>query len=196
VPGGRLLGRHVERRAHHRVRARDGEAAALVVAAEDLRDAEVHELDHLRALLGSVEVDVLRLQVPVDDPRRVRLVERPRDLLQDLERVSGRERAPPLEARPEVLAVEELHDHEGRTVELRGDVGVGDAHDVVARDLGGGARLTAEALHVRGVEVGGPEEDLERPGPSRVDVLAHVHRPHSAAPDEAEDAVPTADQGS
>ena len=59
---------------------------------EDLRDPEVDELDHevqpLDRLVGPRQEDVVRLEIAVDDPRGVRLGERPRCLADD--------RAPPL----------------------------------------------------------------------------------------------------
>ena len=55
---------------------------------EDLRDAEVDQLDHVRQpldrLVGPREEDVVRLEIAVDDARGVRLGERARRLADDL----------------------------------------------------------------------------------------------------------------
>jgi len=96
-----LLRAHVERRA-------DGVRAGQlrVVPGEQLGEAEVGDLD---AAAG--EQDVGGLEVAVDDSRRVRRVDRRRDLGEQLERRRRRERALATQPVGEVAAVGELHDH-------------------------------------------------------------------------------------
>ena len=66
--GHHLLGRHVRRRADHRLRA--GELAEL---GRRLRDAEVENLEQVRAVGAARDEEVRRLDVAMDDAHRVRL---------------------------------------------------------------------------------------------------------------------------
>ena len=144
-----LLGRHVERRADHD--ARLGQALARLVA----REAEVGE--HGRAVLAADE-DVRGLDVAVEDPRRVDVVEAARDLLGDLEGAPPRDLAPGDEL-VEALALDELEDAEERVALEAGGV---DAHDV-ALGLEARERLGL-ALEAGAVELVAllEERDLDR----------------------------------
>jgi hypothetical protein len=64
-----LLGRHVLRRPHHHP---DSRVAALPVPRGYFRHPEVQHLDEIRLARELEQHDVLGLEVPVDDPLRVR----------------------------------------------------------------------------------------------------------------------------
>ena len=145
------------------------------------------------AVVPHGQVQVRGLEVAVDDAELVRLVERPRDLAEVEHDLARRERAAPLELRPEVVPVELLHDQEGHVAELGADVGVEDAHDVVGADPHRRPRLRAEALDRLRVAGERGVEDLEREHLARVHVLDPVHRAHPAAAEEALDLVAARD---
>jgi hypothetical protein len=101
----RLLRAHVARRAEH------GPGARVPGAGQrDLRlgHAEVEHLDDLVVVVTD-DVDVLRLEVAVHQPRAMRLGQRARHLRDDARRLLRREAADPPQALPEVLTLEELH---------------------------------------------------------------------------------------
>ena len=81
----RLLGRHVRGRADHRA-GRGLEADVLVVAVEQLRDAEVEQLDELGAVGRRHDDHVVGLEIAVDDADRVRGAEAVADLHEHGER--------------------------------------------------------------------------------------------------------------
>jgi hypothetical protein len=80
---------------------------------DDLSDAEV---GHDGA--PPVQQDVVRLQVPVHDPRGVRERQRVRDLLPDLRDPLPRQRPVPLDLRTQRRAVDELHHDPRRALVL------------------------------------------------------------------------------
>ena len=102
-----LLRRHVRRRAERRVGLRE-----LRVCPEP-RETEVQDL----RLAPRREHDVPRLDVPVNDPLLVRLVQPLADLDRDRERLIDRER-PPLDPILETLPLNELHRDERLTLVL------------------------------------------------------------------------------
>ncbi len=103
-----LLRRHVDRRAR---RGRRLEAGAGV---EDLGDAEIEDLEAGRLVLAPLQEEVAGLQVAMDDPEAVHLVEPERRLPEPAERLGGR--TAPLAREPlgQRLALQELHHEEGR----------------------------------------------------------------------------------
>ena len=134
-----LLGRHVRGRADHRA-GRGLEADVLVVAVEQLGDAEVEQLDELGAVGGRDDDHVVGLEVAVDDADGVRGLEAVADLHEHGERA----RQVDAGARPlaEALAAQELHDDERRAVVELDEVG--DVDDVAVADAVDGARLLEE----------------------------------------------------
>ena len=120
------------------------------------RDAEVGE-DHPAVV---ADHDVARLHVAVDDPPRVRGLERAQQRQPDLRRLLRRQRAVVAHDVRERAGLDELHDEERRAVVLD-DVVDGDGARVV--EPGGGPRLAPGALDEHGaVVVGQPvrEGDL------------------------------------
>ncbi len=192
VLAGRLLGRHVLRRAEQRGLLRlDGLRAADLGDAEveDLRDIDDAVLDLLRH-----EEDVLRLEVAVDDAFAVRGGERAADLAEDRHHAVERERAG-LEVLRERRALEVLEHEVGRAVGHH--VVVGDADDVRMAEPGGDLGLALEAAQdLFAGEVGVQELDRDllagQPAMRRQEDRAHAatadqgfdrvglgdHRPH------------------
>ena len=73
----RLLGRHVERRAEHGAAPGERERRRLGARALDLRDPEVDDLREQRIGVVLHEEDVVRLEIAMDDPGRVRAARGP-----------------------------------------------------------------------------------------------------------------------
>ena len=180
----RLLGRHVGHRAHRR--ARGGELVGLhrgraprsaprrpTARALDLGEAEVQDL----RLAPRVHEDVGGLEVPVDDPLRVRRLERVRDLDPHLQQRPELERPSP-DPLAQRLALEQLHRDEVLALVL---VDLVDGADAGVVEGGGGAGLALEALergrvprHLRG-------QELERDVAAELRVLGLVDDAHAAA---------------
>src|SRR5690606_41125842 len=93
------------RRALHDPRAR--ELALELVALAELGDAEVDELEQ-RAPTRRSDEDVVRLQIPVDHPERVRHLEARQDLQHEVHGLVLRELAPMIEQALQRLPGEEL----------------------------------------------------------------------------------------
>jgi hypothetical protein len=195
LPALELLGRHVlegaEDGAHRGERRRQllGRELAELGAARlrpargvEFRQAEIEQLD---AALG--EEDVAGLEVAVDDPGRVRALERVGDLDPEPEDLLDRER-PPLDALGERLALEELHDQE---VDLALPPDVVEGADVRVLERRDRLRLALEALAhlLGGREVLG--QDLERDRPVEPGVLGAVDLAHPAGAERGDDFVGT-----
>jgi hypothetical protein len=118
-------------------------SARPTISSEDLRDAEVDDLDVRSAVVAPRAEEVRRLEIAMHDAVGVRVVERLAYLQHTIDRVLYRQRAGLLERACEVLALEVLHHHEGRAVVERADIEY--ENDVLARDLPDGARLAFEA---------------------------------------------------
>ena len=133
-----LLGRHVQGRAHLRRLVRQ-----LALVAGELRDAEVEDLHHRRAVGPARQEHVGRLQIAVHDPGDVGLGQRLERLQHVVDDLLDGQRPVLLERPLEVLPLEVLHHHVGRAARVRGHV----EHPghVLALDLRGGAGLAGEA---------------------------------------------------
>jgi hypothetical protein len=79
-----LLGAHVLRGAEHHAGA--GHLLERTVAADDLGDAEVDQLEHLAALVVAGDEDVLRLEVAVDHALAVGVLEAAEHLQDEADR--------------------------------------------------------------------------------------------------------------
>ena len=187
---GRLLGRHVLRRAEQRALLRlHGLRAA------DLGDAEIEDLrdlDRVAVVLGGDQEDVLRLEIAVHDAGPVGRRERRADLANDRERVLELQRsgAQPLRER---LALEVLEQHARGAIRERQEVI--DAHDVRMIELRRDLRLALEAsedLVVDEIRMQHLDRDLLA-GESVV--AREEHRPHAAATDQGFDRVGVRDDG-
>ncbi|MCO5167000.1 MAG: hypothetical protein M9894_11605 [Planctomycetes bacterium] len=174
-----LLGRHVPGRPDDR--ARRGHARLLVVAGHA-------EVGQDRRVVGRAQEHVGRLQVAVDDPRRVDVRQGPRHVAADAQGASDVERAA-RRRRLEVAAGHEVQDHVGQVARRVERV---HAHDARVRlEARQAARLAREALGA----VGGPRaaapqgQDLDRPLDAELLVARDEHGPHAAAAEEALEAV-------
>ena len=131
-----LLRRHVVRRAHHVLPAR--QRLVLGAGAQHLGDAKVGDLHP--ALL--VQQDVLRLDVAVDDALLVGELQRLADLRHDDQRLLGAS-LPALQQLPQGHAVHELHQQVGIAARLAEVI---DGDDVRMVEPGQRPRLAGEAL--------------------------------------------------
>ena len=158
--------------------ARVASSGPPAVTAELLGQPEVQDLE--AAVAG--EEQVLGLQVPVDDARRVGGRERVGDRGAPLRDALAGDRAPP-EPRAQRLALEQLGDHEGDAVCLA---------DVVEREHGGmverrhRARLALEATAAVGVAGHVGRQDLERDVAPEARVTRPVDLAHAAGAEGAQ----------
>ncbi len=180
-----LLGGHVGGGAHELALGREARPGARFV--EPLRDAEVEDPRRADPVLraGRVDDHVLRLQVAVDDPARVRVVDGVRHLREEREEPAhGLRRV--VEERAERRPLREVHGDVGAALVLAEVV---DADDRGVVELGGGLGLAEEAP-ARHVVLEVPrEEDLERERPVELGVARAVDDAHAAARDLLEEHV-------
>ena len=179
-----LLGRHVVRRAERH--AGLGHPAAAAGAGDGQRDAEV---GHQR--LAVVQQDVLRLDVAVDHPVPVGVVERGGHLGGQAHRVAHRQLLLAAEPVAQALAVHERHDVVRGAVHLPA---VDQAEDVGVLQRRDGLDLTQEAL---GADDGGQlgAEDLDGDLAVVLEVLGEVDRGHAALAQLALEAVAVGEGG-
>jgi hypothetical protein len=187
----RLLRGHVERCPEDGAAAGKRKWRGPVARALDLRHAEVDDLREERIEIALHEEHVVRLEVPMDDPRGVRLRQALEDLGDDVHRVGERDAPRTAEALPEVLAAKELH-HEVRAAVLR--AGVEHRDDVRTLDGAHRPRLAREAADhlLVGGELG--IDELDRDALAEAEVLRLVHRAHAAVADEPPDHVPAGER--
>ena len=185
----RLLGRHVQNRSNRG--ARIGERCRRLGGLGDRGKAEVEQL----RVAARRDEDVRRLDVAVDDARRMRGVERIGDLHADVDDGSDRKRS----AREPFVqreAAEQFH------YEIRASVGFGGLADVVNRaDIrmieprrGAGFALEAGQMFFRGGQRGG--EQLERDVPVKRQIVCLVDLAHAAGADRSDDLESTGDADS
>ncbi len=180
VPGPRDPPRLAGRRSRRRNRLpRLGRPARL---AERLAQPEVRQ-EHP---VGALEQDVARLHVAVDEPLRVRLVERARDLAQDVERPGRVEPALPQQHPAEVLALRQPHREEEHPVGLARVV---DRQDVRVFQGRGEPRLAQEPLPEVLVVGELRRQDLQRDPAPEVDVFRQIDDALAAAAQHRLDAV-------
>ena len=168
----RLLGRDVVARPQHR--------PGLGQASVDFDRAGDPEVRHLRpAVLG--QEHVLRLDVAMDEPVRVREREPVRNLQCELDRSALRQRRLALDQRLQVLPLDVLEDDELAAVLL---AAVDDRDDVRVRELRREPRLAAEPLDVVAVAHQLLVHDLQRDVALEQRVLRPIDAGHAAGPDE------------
>ncbi len=153
-------------------------------------DAEVHDLD----LAGAAEHDVAGLDVAVDDPVPVRVVERRQRALGDLDGALRGEPVAGLHQLAQRRAVDVLHDDVGdRHTGHVGLAGVVHGDDVRVVQRRGGVRLTAEAGHERGVPGEVRAQQLDRDAAAQAQVAALVDLGHAATTDDLAELVALAE---
>ena len=160
VPALQLLGRHVLKRPEDRALARQlglrgqrGEGAVRAGRRHRFRQPEVEQLH-----AGLRQHDVAGLQVAVNDPLAVRLVERVGDLRAVAQHLLGRQR-PLGQARGERLAFEKLHD---QVVDLALAADVVQSADVRVGQRRDRLRLALEAFAQLRVVRERRRQDLDR----------------------------------
>jgi hypothetical protein len=195
--GGRLLGRHVRRGAEGDAHRGDvsrvprapialGAVAAAGGRGDRLRHPEVG--DHREA---AGEHHVVRLDVAVHDPLRVRVGERRRHLAQDPHGHRHRQLAAAGEPRPQRLPLDERHRVERQPV---GGAGGEQLHDVRMVELRRELDLPAEALEVHPLHQLRRQHLHHHPPPQR-HVGGHEHPAHPPAPELPLDRVRRAERG-
>ena len=164
----RLLHRHVRRGSGPRP-----DLCQATVVIHDLGEAEVGQL-HLAV---TRDHDVRRLDVAVQDIPRMRMVQRPRDVGNDPDRVANREPARALQVVVEAVAIDELHREVVQPVLFAdGDA----AHDVGVIQLHRHARFADEAVHEALVTGDVRREDLQRHVAVKAELMGLVDDAHAA----------------
>jgi hypothetical protein len=145
------------------------------------RESEVGEEGAVAALRVAGEKDVGRLDVAVDQPVAMCLVERARDLLDDRGRPAGRQRALAVDQPAQVGPVDKTHDHEQAPSLLPRLV---DGHDRRVVQAPRGAPLVLEALAELLIlgELG--RDDLQGDAARERELVGAVDDPHPAATDD------------
>ena len=132
-------------------------------------------------MAGHIDHDVLRLDVAVDVARPVDRVQAVAELLRDLARARGGERAIAAHERAQVVARDIAHHEVGAPL---GDADAVNRHDVRMLDGARRARLAQEALAALGIldELG--RDHLERDVAVELDLPRAVDDSHAAPPDD------------
>ena len=142
--GDRLFRRHVVGRAEHEaVRGQPTRSVRRIAALAEDRDAEIDDARHLRAVHVGLDDHVLGLEVAVDQPLLVRVIQAFEELAGEVDDALGRHRRL-VEDRGEISALREVHDHVAEPIGRLSDVDHAD-HVRVA-EATGELGLTLEAL--------------------------------------------------
>jgi hypothetical protein len=158
--------------------------------AHGLGQAEVEDLDPLVPARRAQQEDVLRLEIPMDEARRVRLGEARADLVGDGQGTRGRQPGLALEEFPQVLAPQVLH-HEVDETFPRAEVE--DRDGVGVREFGDEQGLAPEAPHELWLRAQMRPQDLDGDPLADAHVLGQVHRAHAALPQPLDDPVAVVD---
>ena len=176
--GTRLLGCHVQRRAHQRAGLRVPHVRRRGV--RQLGDAEI---EHLHAIAGAVRIGdeehVIGLEIAVNDPLGVRGPKCTRDAASNRRGLELGQPAAVPEPGAQGLAVEQLH-HEIRTA-IDAVAEVVDLDDAGVADRGRRLGLVEEALDEDVVARQLGAQQLDRGGPIEELVLGAIDRAHAAA---------------
>ena len=134
----------------------------------------------------SVVIRVLGLEVAVDDPSRVRVLERRQRLIEHRGRLRRRERAARVEDLAHGASVHVLHHHVVHAVDR---APVEDRHDVRVVERRGRASLAAEPVDEPGIGGEGSVQDLDRDLAVEHGVMAEVDLAHASRRDPLGDPV-------
>ena len=188
-PAGRLFGRHVTDRAgdsapgHLPVIGRRIARDRLGPNREDPRETEVEDLDEPVVR----EHQVFGFQVPVHDPRAVRLGQAVRDLGRNREEPPQRDLTRDDQV-PQADSFDELHG------DVEGGVGGSDLvnrHDVRVVQGGRGPRFPFQLPEPIGIRRERRRQDLDRDFAAEARVARSIDLPHSSLPERGEDLVGT-----
>ena len=150
-----------------------------------LGDPEVDQLDRIGRL--RLDEDVLRLEIAVNDPLRVRRLQRLGHAARESRRGQPGERAPPRQHRGQRLPVEILHHDVGTAGGV--DLAVEHLHDPRVRDRGGRARFQEKSLQQIGPADQLGRQQLHGRLALQVAVLGQVDLSHRARSELLEDRV-------
>ncbi len=176
-----LLGRHVGGGAEHDAGLGQGRLAL------HLGDSEVEDFHELELVAALDHIDVGRFHVPVDHAHVVGGLESAGDLQGEVPGPGPRQAVLGAQDLLEVLALEQLHDEEGRAL---GDlVDVADVDHVGVTDAGGGPSLPHEALDEFPIVGHLRAEDLDGHRLAEAEVLALVDAAHATLAYESADEV-------
>jgi hypothetical protein len=139
----------------------------------------------------TVEHDVRRLQITVEDTLVVRGGDTRADLSRDLDRLVAGKPADPAQQGAQVLAVDVLH---GEVVVAVALADVVHATDVGVRDLPGEAHLLSESEDAVGVPGERSGKELDRDGVIELEIIRAIHLAHAPAAEESHDTVATDEQ--
>ena len=137
----RGFGRHVAR-----IAERHAGGGVMLDLPGELRDAEVDQFDELGIAAATNEHDVAGAHVAMHDAVRVCGGERVAQLRGDARGACGRQARGAIEHAPQIVAGEILH-HVGDALSARLEDEVVDLDEVLAAELGDGARFAEEARH-------------------------------------------------
>ena len=180
----RLFRRHVRGRADHRSGC-GLESHVFVVPVEQLRDAEVEQLDELGPVRGRHDDHVIRLEIAVHDTYGMCGAQAVADLHQDGERAGHVDSGP--RPFPEALPAQQLHDDEGRAIFDLDEVR--DVDDIAMANAIDGLRFLEEAQHrVAPASVIGAQQ-LERDLAAELHVLGAIDVAHAALAEELRQAI-------
>ena len=150
------------------------------VAGHALDDAEIEDLEEVAVRAELAHVEVGRLDVAVDEPGAVRLLERAARLADEVDRTLGQERTEAADQLVEIEPLEHLHDVVERSV--LADPEIVEPDRVRREQARGRPGLALEALaHRLAVghrqEVGAHQLDRRRPGEELVASAPHLAHP-------------------
>jgi hypothetical protein len=177
-----LLRRDVGDRAHEGLLSGQAARARGVLGQPEVRQVRV---------VVAADQDVGRLDVAVDQPVGMGLVERRADLGHQVDRALGIERAFVVQQPAQVGAVDVAHRQEDHAVGL---AEVEDLDDMGMPQSGRDLRLAQEAPPHAVVARQAVGQDLERDAPAVADPLGPVHRTARAFADELDDAIARQDR--
>ncbi len=179
-----LLGRHVERRAHHRA----GLRVDVARVREQLGDAEVEHLHEIRIAAARDEENIVGLEIAMDDAASVRRAERFANAPSDVRGARDR-RSLALQEIRKALPLEPFHHDVRRAVAELAEVE--DVDDVLVLDVRRGFGLVEETRDDLRAATQVRQEHLHRDAPPEPRVLGDVDRAHSAFADLAANDVVT-----
>ena len=171
----KLLGRHVVHSAQDMAGLR--QLNRLSGGAQQFGHAEVGDL-HLALL---VQQNIFRLDVPVDDPLAVRVLQRVANLRHDGQNLPGGQTVG-LQHLPQTHAVHKLHQEVIKLARLTQVIHI---HDVWVVQSGQGARFTSKSLGEGRVAGELRRQNLQRDQPVQASLARPVNRTHAAGAQQA-----------
>ena len=156
-----------------------------------LHGAEIEDLDDV-AVSRLAEEHIVWLEIPVDQPPRMRRIETDSQLAQHSHESGWRKHRLALKGGTKLLTIQELHDQDVAAVARWPKVK--DLDDVLVRKLCADGKLATESLHTDRIRCHVRVQDLQRniPAPKRVERL--VDTPHAPIGNHPSDLVALANE--